>query len=38
MRIIKALLLPFLLIVSLIGIDRPHAPRSAALVPTVLAR
>jgi len=38
MRIFKALLLPFLLIVSLIGVDRPHAPRSATSVPTALAR
>jgi hypothetical protein len=38
MRIFKALLLPFLLIVSLIGVDRPHAPRSATPVPTALAR
>ena len=38
MQILKALLLPFLLIVSLIGVDRPHAPRSATSVPTALAR
>jgi hypothetical protein len=38
MRIFKALLLPFLLIVSLIGVDRPHAPRSAVLMPSALAR
>ncbi len=38
MRIFKALLLPFLLIVSLIGVDRPHAPRSATLMPTAWVR
>ncbi|WP_281439428.1 hypothetical protein [Pseudomonas moorei] len=27
MRILKALLLPFLLILTLIGVDRLHAPR-----------
>lgn len=27
MRIVKALLLPFLLILTLIGVDRFHAPR-----------
>lgn len=29
MRILKALLLPFLLIVSLIGVDKLHAPQRA---------
>lgn len=29
MRVLKALLLPFLLIVSLIGVDKLHAPRHA---------
>jgi hypothetical protein len=27
MRIVKALLLPFLLVLSLIGVDRLHGPR-----------
>ncbi len=31
MRIFKALLLPFLLILSLIGVDKLHAPRPAPL-------
>ncbi|WP_256660507.1 hypothetical protein [Pseudomonas sp. G(2018)] len=31
MRIVKALLLPFLLILTLIGVDRLHAPRPAPL-------
>lgn len=31
MRIFKALLLPFLLILSLIGVDKLHGPRPAAL-------
>jgi hypothetical protein len=30
MRILKALLLPFLLILTLIGVDRLHAPRLVA--------
>lgn len=31
MRIFKALLLPFLLILSLIGVDKLHGPRPAPL-------
>lgn len=31
MRIVKALLLPFLLILTLIGVDRLHAPHPAPL-------
>ncbi|XOQ20695.1 MAG: DsbE family thiol:disulfide interchange protein [Pseudomonas shahriarae] len=34
MRILKALLLPFLLIVSLIGVDKLHGPRPAPLLVT----
>jgi len=30
MRIVKALLLPFLLILTLIGVDRLHGPRPAS--------
>ena len=32
MRILKALLLPFLLIVSLNGVDKLHGPRPAPLL------
>lgn len=32
MRILKALLLPFLLVLSLIGIDKLHGPRSVPLL------
>lgn len=32
MRTLKALLLPFLLIVSLIGVDKFHAPRPLPLL------
>lgn len=38
MQILKALLLPFLLIVSLIGVDKLHAPRPALSVPASVAR
>ncbi|WP_256590250.1 hypothetical protein [Pseudomonas sp. Irchel 3A7] len=40
MRIVKALLLPFLLILTLIGVDRLHAPRLAPLqvMPATLGR
>ena len=38
MHILKALLLPFLLIVSLIGVDKLHAPRPASSVPASVAR
>ncbi|CAI9005046.1 MULTISPECIES: hypothetical protein [Pseudomonas] len=31
MRILKALLLPLLLILSLIGVDKLHSPRPASL-------
>lgn len=31
MRILKALLLPLLLILSLIGVDKLHGPRPASL-------
>ena len=38
MQILKALLLPFLLIVSLIGVDKLHAPRPALNLPVSMAR
>lgn len=37
MQILKALLLPFLLIVSLIGVDKLHAPLQALSVPARMA-
>ncbi len=33
MQILKALLLPFLLIISLIGVDKLHAPQQAVNTP-----
>ena len=40
MRIFKALLLPFLLILSLIGVDKLHGPRSVplAIMPSLQGR
>lgn len=40
MRIVKALLLPFLLILTLIGVDRLHGPRPAPVqvMPTTPGR
>ena len=40
MRIFKALLLPFLLILSLIGVDKLHGPRLAplAVMPAIQGR
>ncbi len=37
MQILKALLLPFLLIVSLISVDKLHAPLQAVSAPARLA-